>query len=119
MLVESTLSGRTFRRILDRLKKEEYRISIVYIFLGSVESSIDRVRERVRRGGHDVPLPDLLRRFTRSKGNFWSLYKDYADEWTLAYNGGEGFRAIATGEGSSFVVHEEALFDLFMRDVGR
>lgn len=45
------------------------KVNLVYIGLQQVGYSIGRVRERVARGGHDVPLADLLRRFDRSVAN--------------------------------------------------
>jgi predicted ABC-type ATPase len=48
-----------------------------------VQLSIRRVKERVRKGGHDVPLPDLKRRFIPSLQNFFRLYLPLADTTAL------------------------------------
>ncbi len=40
-----------------------------YICLDNPERSIQRVRERVAQGGHDVPDADVRRRYTRSLTN--------------------------------------------------
>ena len=117
VLIESTLSGRTFRRIMDDLRAAGYRISILFVFLDTPQDSINRVRHRVRRGGHDVPLSDLLRRFNRSKANFWNLYRPRANRWVLVYNQGEDRIRAATGEGRACTVDDDDLFALFMRGV--
>ncbi len=78
-VVESTLSGRTFQRILKKAKAAEFEITIVYLFLDSADTCVDRVHERVQAGGHDVPEPDIRRRFVRSIRNFWKLYRPLAD----------------------------------------
>jgi len=41
--------------------------------------SLSRVRQRVRKGGHDVPEVDLRRRFLPSLQNFSSLNLSLAD----------------------------------------
>ncbi|MBD3237780.1 MAG: AAA family ATPase [Candidatus Eisenbacteria bacterium] len=49
-VVESTLSGLSFRRVLAALREVGYWIAINFIFLRSAESSVLRVEARVRRG---------------------------------------------------------------------
>src|SRR3546814_3729050 len=46
-----------------------YQVNLVYVGVRDVRHSIGRVRERVSRGGHDVPIADLWRRFDRSLAN--------------------------------------------------
>lgn len=67
---ESTLSGRTYLRLLNRWKADGYRIDIVFLSLPSVQLALQRNAARVRQGGHDVPRADVLRRFGRSWKNF-------------------------------------------------
>jgi len=64
--IETTLTGRSELELMRSAAKEGFKINLVYIGLRDVQHSIARVRERVGRGGHDVPLADLLRRFDRS-----------------------------------------------------
>ena len=80
---ESTLSGRTYATMLREARAIGYRIHISYLALPSVRYSIRRVRERVRKGGHDVPLADLRRRFQPSLANFFHPYLPLADSATL------------------------------------
>ncbi|MDD5199839.1 MAG: hypothetical protein PHC88_08550 [Terrimicrobiaceae bacterium] len=82
---ESTISGRTYAAMLREAKARGYSIRLCYLALDSVQLSVRRVRERVRKGGHDVPLPDLKRRFLPSVRNFFQLYLPLADE-TLLYD---------------------------------
>jgi predicted ABC-type ATPase len=117
-IVESTLSGRTFQRIMRQLKSSGYSTNIYFVFLGSADGCIARVRERVAKGGHPVPETDIKRRFSRSCRNFWSLYRPLADRWYLFYNGTEQFHGVATGTGSTMEVHDEALFGRFMKIAG-
>ena len=116
-VVEVTLAGLGFQRIISRLKQAEYTVTIVFIFVESPDVCIARVKERVMNGGHDVPTVDIVRRFYRSKDNFWRIYKNKVDRWNLFYNSSEHFQEVATGEEDNFTVRDEGLFELFMRDV--
>ncbi|MBX3629074.1 MAG: zeta toxin family protein [Nitrosomonas sp.] len=63
---ETTLSGRSYLRLIKRLQAEGWRIELIYLALPSVEMSKMRVTERVRQGGHNIPADDIQRRFPRS-----------------------------------------------------
>jgi predicted ABC-type ATPase len=83
---ESTLSGKTYMGMLLRAKAAGYRICLCYLWLPTVNISINRVRQRVRKGGHDIPESDLRRRFLPSLENFFNLYLPLADQ-ALLFNG--------------------------------
>ena len=116
-IVEVTLAGKGFARTISQLKSTGYMVTIVFIFLKSPETSVARVRNRVQAGGHHVPTKDVIRRFYRSKHNFWYIYKEMVDVWHLFYNSGEHPLEIASGEGDRFTVINNDFFELFMRDI--
>lgn len=117
-VVESTLSGLTFKKKIHQLKESGYEVSIVFIFLGSVETCVARIQQRVRKGGHPVRESDVRRRFARSIRNFWWEHRNLVDCWYLFYNGAVQFHDVALGEGESVEVRNEDLFELFLRIAG-
>ncbi|HZF10307.1 MAG TPA: AAA family ATPase [Thermoanaerobaculia bacterium] len=119
LILESTLSGRSVRQIFKLARDEQYAIKIVFVFLENAQTCVDRVKERVKKGGHDVPEIDIRRRFYRSKVNFWETYRLEATEWNLSYNSNEAFQPVAIGEGPLYEILNEALFALFMRGARR
>ena len=116
-IVEVTLAGKGFARTITQLKSVGYTVTIVFIFVKSPETSVARVRNRVQAGGHHVPTEDVIRRFYRSKHNFWYIYKDMVDMWHLFYNSGEHPQEIASGEENRFTVINNDFFELFMKDI--
>ena len=116
-IVEVTLAGKGFARTISQLKRAGYTVTIVFIFLKSPETSVARVRNRVEAGGHHVPTEDVVRRFYRSKHNFWYTYRDLVDRWSLFYNSVEHFQEVASGEGNQVTITNEDFFELFMRDI--
>ena len=88
MHFESTLSGRTYASRLAQWKRHGYRIEIVYLRLASARLALRRVAARVKQGGHDVPVGDVVRRYDRGWANFERVYRDLADSWAVYDNSG-------------------------------
>lgn len=112
-VVETTLSGSYINKVAQKALDKGYQVSIIYIFVDDEAICIQRVKNRVLKGGHDVPIVDIVRRFARSKRNFWQNFTKLADDWTLYYNGDEGFQLVATGNRSQYSVENETLFSNF------
>lgn len=118
IVLESTLSGNYLVKMIEKIKQSGYSISIVYIFLDSPQDCIQRIRLRVKLGGHFIPDQDVIRRYYRSKVNFWSTYKNLADDWLMIYNStDEEPQRVAIGAGENFVVELENLFNDFLNDI--
>lgn len=64
--LESTISGKTYLRLLRTAKERGFRLHLHYLWLPTPALAIARVRERVKKGGHNVPSVDIRRRFARS-----------------------------------------------------
>ncbi len=93
--VETTLSGRTYLRMMALAHQLGYLITLIYIGTTSVEINIDRVRQRVLKGGHDVPVGDQRRRYPRSYANLPAALV-LADEAILFDNSTEqGYALVA------------------------
>lgn len=113
-VVESTLSGRSFRNRMLEACKRGYEITIVFVFVDSVDVCVARVAERVRKGGHDVPEEDIRRRYDRSIRNFWTLYRELADSWVVLYNGGSRIQDVSVGSGQELTVRDATLHTIFL-----
>jgi len=116
-VVESTLSGRTFRNTFRHAGACGFVITTIYLFVDSVDLCVDRVHARVSKGGHDVPDADIRRRFTRSLRNFWHVYRPLSNEWLLLYNAGDRPLDVARGESTGVTIGDAGLFARFQRSV--
>ena len=70
---ETTLGGHTIADILAQAAAQGVGIHIWYVGLSSPELHLERVRARVRRGGHDIPESDIRRRYEHSRLNLIAL----------------------------------------------
>lgn len=84
--LESTLSGTTHAKLLERAKSLGYQIELHYLWIPSPALAIRRIRQRVKMGGHSIPEADVRRRFTRSLDHFLEIYAPLADGWTFRDN---------------------------------
>ncbi len=115
---ESTLSGLTMQKFVASARDAGYTISVAFLFVDSADVCVARVAERVRTGGHNIPEADIRRRFGRSIRNFWTIYRDLADNWVLLYNGMTTLQDIAVGSGNQTAIRDSDQFAVFMELVG-
>ena len=84
--LESTLSGKTHVRQIRAAKARGFVIHLHYLWLSDPAIAIARVRERVSKGGHNIPVADIRRRFGRSLQNLVADYAPLADRWAVWNN---------------------------------
>lgn len=85
---ETTLAGRTYLKLLRRLRAAGWRVELIYLALPSMEMSKLRVAERVAHGGHNIPASAIERRFARSLSNLLELFSHEADACHCFMNSG-------------------------------
>ena len=86
---ETTLSGRRYARMIPQWQSIGYRIKLVFLYLQDVKIAIERVRVRVRQGGHDVPEDVVRRRYEAGWRNLQQTYRKLVDTWVVYDNSGE------------------------------
>jgi predicted ABC-type ATPase len=117
---ETTLASRSFAPFLRRVGQEGYEVGIVYVWLQSPELALERVEERVRRGGHAVPEETVRRRYWRGLTNFVHLYRPLAESWVLCDNSGEAAVVVARGESlAAPEIFDQELYERFHRAASR
>lgn len=114
-VIETTLAGRYFIRIINELKKKNYKIELIYILVENVEEAILRIEIRIKKGGYSIPQEDIIRRFTRSKTNFWNIYRRMVNSWKIFLNSKDEFLLVATGEKNKII--DETNFSIFKEGI--
>jgi predicted ABC-type ATPase len=71
--LETTLGGSTIPRLLAEAASGGIEVRVWYVGLGNQEAHIERVRQRVRLGGHDIPEATIRRRWRHSRINLVRL----------------------------------------------
>lgn len=70
---ESTLGGNTIPSLLERAAGSGLEVRIWFVALASPELHIERVQQRVARGGHGIPEQTIRERYDRSRQNLIRL----------------------------------------------
>lgn len=115
VLVESTLSGLSLRKHLVKAEANGFEVTILFVYLDSPELCIERVAARVAKGGHHVPADDIKRRFKRANINFWNVYKNLADDWSLFYNASGKISQIAEGVPGHITILDEKEYQQWLK----
>ena len=106
---ESTLSAKHYARWIKKLRSQGYAFQLMFLWLRSAELAVQRVRERVRAGGHDVPEQVIRRRYDAGLRNFWELCRPLADAWSV-YDNSESVNSLpiaSEGTGIPFSVSNQ------------
>lgn len=87
---ESTLASRSYAAWINRIRGDGYSLHLLFLWLRSPEIATERVKERVRMGGHDVPEEVIRRRYHRGIQNFFEIYQTLAQTWVVYDNSSPG-----------------------------
>lgn len=113
---ETTLSGRTYLRMIQRLRREGWRVELVYLALPSVEMARLRVAERVTHGGHSISTHDIECRFPRSLRNLFLDYAHAADHTRCLMNAGPMPGLVFEQHGEAREVLDETLYRHLLKE---
>jgi predicted ABC-type ATPase len=82
--VETVLSTDKYRKLVTKAKRLGYEVRLIYIFVGSPELQLERIRFRVAKGGHNVPPDKVLDRRERSLTQLGWFF--WAADYSLLYD---------------------------------
>ncbi|MCX5900152.1 MAG: Zeta toxin family protein, partial [Proteobacteria bacterium] len=88
-----------------------YRISLFFLWMPDVRISLQRIADRVRSGGHNVPADIVKRRFARGVRNFFAVYQPLVDFWALFDNSGKMPLLIACEEEGGTTVFNQSIYN--------
>lgn len=95
--IETTLATRSYFRLIEKAHQQGYDVTLLYFWLRSPEQAIERVAERVSKGGHNIPKDIIIRRFYEGIDNLFNIYMPLVDSWILVDNSIMPRSIIATG----------------------
>ncbi|MEZ5046076.1 MAG: zeta toxin family protein [Chitinophagaceae bacterium] len=101
--IETTLSTRSYVSLVQRAQDKGYQVTLIYVWLESPDLAIERVAQRVAKGGHHIPSDIVRRRYVRGLHNLIHLYIPIVDLWSITNNTANEMETIATGQ--NFIAH--------------
>ena len=90
---ETTLSGKKTLNTIKRAIEKDYYIRLYYVGLDSMEESLLRIENRVKKGGHNIDTDAVKRRYNKRFEDLLSILP-YCNEATF-YDNDNGFVTVA------------------------
>ena len=95
--IETTLATRSYFRLIEQAHRQGYDVTLLYFWLRTPEQAIERVAERVSKGGHNIPSDVIRRRYQEGIDNLFHIYMPIVDTWVLVNNSMTPRSIVATG----------------------
>jgi predicted ABC-type ATPase len=83
---ETTLATRSYVSLVKAAQQVGYKVTLLFIWLDSPRTAIQRVADRVAEGGHNIPEDVIIRRYYRGIFNLINLYMPICDSWIVVNN---------------------------------
>lgn len=95
--IETTLATKSYISLVRRAQAKGYRVSVLFFWLKTPELAIQRVAERVQKGGHNIPEDIIRRRYVAGISNLFRMYMQVVDYWSIHDNSEPQRKQIARG----------------------
>ena len=108
--VETTLATRSLVGIIQEARSRGYSVTLLYLWVQSPEIAIQRVRDRVASGGHNIPDNVLRRRYVTGIQYLFDIYMPLCDRWMIGDNTIPPFTLVAEGNDKRTIIKDEEKF---------
>jgi predicted ABC-type ATPase len=115
---ETTMSGRTAAVWIKSAKASGYRIKCYFLWVRNVESTLNRIRQRVHEGGHNIDADVSRRRFLKTIQNFFSVYRPLCDSWELIVTDRKSPRMLALEKNGRLVTRDKNAVQGILHEAG-
>ena len=95
--IETTLATKSYINLVRRAKVRGYNVRLLFFWLRTPDLAVQRVAERVAKGGHNIPTDVIRRRYVAGISNLFRLFMREVDYWEIYDNSEYPAVQIATG----------------------
>jgi len=113
--IETTLATRSLLQIVRQAQQQNYETTVLYFWLNSPELAIERVKDRVVSGGHNIPDAVIRRRYVMGLQYLFDVYIPVIDRWILADNSKPPFSVVAEGSKDVIYIKDIEKYQLIQR----
>ena len=109
--IETTLATRSLLNMVKDAQAGGYEVTILYLWLNSPDIAIERVRNRVSAGGHNIPDDVIRRRYLVGLQYLFKYYIPACDRWIIADNSQPPFTVVAEGTQLSCTIKDPETYE--------
>ena len=115
---ETTLATKSYKNKVKVAKENGFKVILLFFWLRNVELAIERVKIRVKEGGHNIPEDVIRRRYVNGIKNLFGIYIQIVDEAMIFDNSIDEYEMIAEKKMSNeFFVYNNRKFTVLKTDV--
>ncbi|MCR5191871.1 MAG: zeta toxin family protein [Bacteroidales bacterium] len=110
--IETTLATRSYINLVRQAQAKNYVVTLVFFWLRTPELALQRIAERVKNGGHDIPPATARRRYIAGITNLFNIYIPEVNYWSI-YDNSESPRIIIARGGKQLdsTIYEENVYN--------
>ena len=103
---ETTLATKSYKQKIKFAKANNYYTSLLFFWLKTPELAKERVKVRVKEGGHNIPLDVIERRYKNGIKNLFNIYLDIVDQ-AMIFDNSEGKHILIAEKnfGEDIIIH--------------
>lgn len=109
--IETTLTTKSYLNTINIAQAKGYTVTLVYFWLNDVQLAIDRVKTRVKEGGHHIAEDVIVRRYNKGLKNLIRIFIPLCDSWAIIDNSDKPYNFIAEGNKNSISIYIPELWD--------
>ena len=109
---ETTLATKIYKQKIKVAKENNYNTTLLFFWLRNSDLAKERVKTRVKEGGHNIPTDIIERRYVNGIKNLFDIYLEIVDQ-ILIFDNSEG-KPILIAEknfGEEIVIHNLEKFN--------
>lgn len=110
--IETTLTTYSYQHTIRIAQSKGYIVTLLFFWLNSEELAIDRVKQRVSEGGHNIPEATIRRRYHRGIDYLFRFFLDICDNYIVVDNSNHDHALIARKSSNGVEVVNKKLFEL-------
>ena len=95
--IETTLATKSYINLVREAQNKGYKVYLIFFWLETPELAIQRVAERVSKGGHNIPIDVIQRRYVNGIKNLFNIFMKEVDFWAIYDNSKNPRTFIAKG----------------------
>jgi predicted ABC-type ATPase len=87
---ETTLATKSYKHRIAAAKNKGYTVTLIFFWLQNVSLAVERVKTRVKEGGHNIETNVIERRYLNGIKNLFEIYIPIVDE-LMVFDNSEGY----------------------------
>lgn len=113
---ETTLSTKSYKNKIIEAKENGYHVSLLFFWLQTIALAKQRVKTRVKEGGHNIPPNIIERRYKNGIINLFDIYIPIVDSLFI-FDNSEGKHSLVLNkdDNGKIVISNNKKFDLLKK----